>query len=358
MIQTAIALSELGVKACLIEGEPSILSSYAGTLESYKLGRTRSFLRDTIGVMRTAMKTRCDSVYAFSDYFPESVVPSFLVALITRKSLFVNVTNTAYRAADGRRFLGLLRSRFQSGPEIGSVLAFAIFHASRRLACRFGTCFVANRYMGSYAKSRLHARRTIVVGAGVEKFWYERTGAETSFDCVYSGRFDPSKRVPILIRAWQIVVNKKPDARLLLIGESGTELPLVKRLVGDLGLTSNVVFAGYVNDRRVLANMVMSAKVFVFPSVMEGFGLVIAEAMAAGLPCVLSDVEPLREVFGESAILVTPDEPSAFAGAILGLLLDEVKRLEYSAQSVALARSFTWDSVGKKVFAGLSEPSV
>jgi glycosyltransferase involved in cell wall biosynthesis len=279
-----------------------------------------------------------------------------LVALITRKRLFVNVTNTAHKAADGRRFLGLLRSRVLSGPEIRSVLSFAIFHASRRLACRIGTCFVTNRFMESYAKSRLHARRTIVVGAGVEKFWYERTRVETSFDCVYSGRFDPSKRVPTLIRAWQIVVKKKPDARLLLIGESGTELPFVKRLVEDLGLSSNVVFAGYVNDRRVLADMIRSARAFVFPSVLEGFGLVIAEAMAAGLPCVLSDVEPLREVFGEAAVLVKPDEPSAFADAVLGLLLDDVKRLEYSARSESLAQSFSWDSVGKKVLAALSEP--
>jgi glycosyltransferase involved in cell wall biosynthesis len=127
-------------------------------------------------------------------------------------------------------------------------------------------------------------------------------------------------------------------------------------MVDDFGLSSNVVFAGYVNDRMVLSDMIRSARVFVFPSVQEGFGLVVAEAMAAGLPCVLSDVEPLREVFGEAALLVRADDPSAFADAILGLLLDEGKRQEYSARSESLARKFSWSEVSKRVLAALSTP--
>jgi glycosyltransferase involved in cell wall biosynthesis len=356
MIQTAIGLRELGVKACMVEGEPSILFGSARVLEAYKLSGNRRFLSDAIGIIRMVRKTKSDSIYAFTDFFPETIVPCFLAALITRKRLFVNVTSTAYKAEDGRRFLGLLRSKLLKMPEIRPVLVFAIFHASRRLTFRMGTCLVKDHFMESYAKSRLRARRTFVVGAGVERFWFERTSVERSFDCVYSGRFDPHKRVSTLIRAWQIVVRKKPDARLLLIGESGTEFPMVKRLVDDFGLSSNVVFAGFFNDRRVLADKVRSARVFVFPSVQEGFGLVIAEAMAAGLPCVLSDVEPLREVFGEAAILVRADEPSAFADAILGLLLDEGKRLEYSARSESLAQSFSWSTVAKKVLAALSGP--
>jgi len=339
----------------MVEGKPSILSNYARVVESYTLSGSRKFLRDAIGIMHVVRNTGSDSIYAFTDYFPETIVPCFLAAVVARKKLFVNVTNTAYRAADGRNFLGLMKSRVTGRPGIRPLIAFAAFHASRRLAFGKGTCLVMNHFMESYAKSRLRARRVFVVGAGVEKFWYDKIGAEKLFDCVYSGRFDPSKRVPILIRAWQIVVKKKPDARLLLIGEGGPELPVAKRLVDDYGLSSNVEFAGFVNDRQVLTEKVKSASVFVFPSVQEGFGLVIAEAMAAGLPCVLSDVEPLRGVFGEAAILVRPDEPSAFADAILGLLFDEQKRLEYSARSESLAQSFSWSKVARNVLAALCE---
>lgn len=339
----------------MVEGKPSILFEYARVLEPYTLGGTRGFLRDAVGIMSAIRKTRADLIYAFSDYFPETVVPCLLAAIVARKKLFVNVTSMAYKAADGRKLLGLIRSTILDRPGIRPTLAFFTFHASRRIVWRLGTILVANRFMEMYAKSRLHARRTFVVGAGVEKFWYDRTETEKLFDCVYSGRFDPSKRVPVLIRAWQMVVKKKPDAMLLLIGEGGPDLPLVKRLVGEFGLSSNVTFAGFINERRVLASKVRSARVFAFPSVQEGFGLVIAEAMAAGLPCVLSDVEPLREVFSEAAILVKRDDPSAFADAILGLLLDEGRRLEYSARSESLAQNFSWSTVAKKVLAALGE---
>jgi glycosyltransferase involved in cell wall biosynthesis len=338
----------------MVEGKPSILSGPARALEAFTLSAKRTFLGDTIGVMRMVRKTRTELIYAFSDFFPETLAPCLLAAVVLRKKLFVNVTSTAYSAEDGRRLLGLIRDRVKREPGIRPVLAFAAFHVSRRLAFRMGTVLVANHFMESYSKSRLRARRTIVVGAGVESFWYERTMAEKSFDGVYSGRFDPSKRVPTLIRAWKIVVTKKPDAMLLLIGESGAELPLVRRLVDDLGLPSSVVFAGFIDDRHVLADRVKSARVFVFPSVHEGFGLVVAEAMAAGLPCVISDVEPLREVFGKAALLVRADDPSAFADAILGLLFDEKRRLEYSAQSESLAQSFSWSTVANKVLAALS----
>jgi len=98
---------------------------------------------------------------------------------------------------------------------------------------------------------------------------------------------------------------------------------------------------------------VRSARVFVFPSVHEGFGLVIAEAMAAGLPCVLSDVEPLREVFGEAAILVKGGQPPLFAEAVLGLLLDDKRRQKYSERSALLARRFTWEAVARNVLSAM-----
>jgi glycosyltransferase involved in cell wall biosynthesis len=356
MVQTAIALHELGVKISIVEGKPSILLGSARGLEAYKLENDRGFLGDTIGVIRMVRKTRSDTIFAFTDFFPETMVPCFFAALVTHKRLYVNVTSTAYRADDGRKFLGLIRNRVQGRPKMGPLLAFITFHASRRIAFRVGTCFVASHYVESYAKSRLHARRTFVVGAGVEEFWFERASGKKSYDGVYSGRFDSSKRVPVLIRAWQMVVRRKPDARLLLIGEFGDEFALVKRLVNELGLVSNVVFAGYMSDRRALADMVQSARVFVFPSVQEGFGLVIAEAMAAGLPCILSDVEPLREIFGEAALLVRPDDPSAFADVILGLLLDEGRRLDYATRSESMARKFSWSEVSKRVLSALVAP--
>jgi len=353
MVHTAISLRNQGVKVRIVEGRPSVVTGLAPTLEVRVLANRRGFLSDTIAVVGLARRTKSDFIYAYSDFFPETIVPSLFASLITRKRLLVNITHNTYKAEDGRIFLGLISSRAKKEPKIKPVLSFAIFHAARRMGCRTGTCFVKSHFMESYARSRLHAQRVFLVGGGVDKVWYDRTGAEKSVDCVYSGRFDSHKRVSNLIKAWQEVCRKKPDAKLLLIGETGDEFPLVKQLVKDLGLSSNVIFAGFVNDRRALAERVRSAKLFVSASVQEGFGLAVAEAMAAGLPCVLSDVEPMRELFGEAALLVRPDDPLALSDAILRLLLDEDERSELSGKSESLSKRFSWDSVAERTLASL-----
>jgi glycosyltransferase involved in cell wall biosynthesis len=359
-IQTALHLRGLGVDVYTIERSPSVLSGQARELKAYRLSGSRGLLGDIIGVIRMVRRTHCDSIYAFTDYVPETIVPSFLAAYITRKEIFVNVLGapgvTGRRTEDALPFHVLIRDRVRRRPGFRSLIAFAAFQASRRLACRMGACLVATHFVESYTNSLLHARRTFVVGRGVEEFWFGRTSAGMPYDGVYSGRFDVSKRVSALVRAWEIVVAKKPDAKLLLIGESGEEFPLVQRMVSDLGLTSNVTLAGFVKDRGILADMVRSARLFIFPSSKEGFGLVVAEAMAAGLPCVLSDIPPLREVFGGSAVFANAGEPSVFAGAILDLLHDEPKRLEYAERSRSLAKTFAWDEVASKVLTALTMP--
>ncbi|HXY56895.1 MAG TPA: glycosyltransferase, partial [Nitrososphaerales archaeon] len=353
MIQTAVAMSALGAKVAMLEGAPSILFADARFVDGYTVSGRRSVLGDAIGIVRTLRRTRSNCIYAFTDFFPETMVPSFIAAAVTRRRLFVNITNTAHAADDGRVLLGLLMSRVKRGPVDRSLVGFAAFHLSRRAAFRTGTCLATNRFIEAYSKSRLRAPQVSVVGAGVEDFWYEKKEVPKAYDGVYVGRFDRSKRVPTLIRAWQRVTAVKPDSRLLLVGESGEDFAMVKRMVDELNLTPSVSFAGFIGDRRRLADMVRSARVFVFPSVHEGFGLVIAEAMAAGLPCVLSDVEPLREVFGEAAILVKGDQPPLFAEAVLGLLLDDERRQKYSERSALLARRFTWEAVARNVLSAM-----
>ena len=354
-IQIASGLRELGVRVTLVERNPSLVLGHGGALEEYRLSDSGGLLGDVLGVIRMVRATRPDSIYAFSDHRPETIVPSFVAALATRRRLFVAVLDDAYRAEDAQPFLGLIRGRVRRGLGFRSLLAYASFHASRRLACRMGACLESSRFMESYVRSVLHARRTYVVGRGVEEFWFERTGAGKDYDCVYWGRFNWWKRVSTLIRAWKIVVGRKPDARLLLIGGYGEELPLVSRLVDDFGLKANVTFRGWINDRRLLAGEVRSARLFVFPSIREGFPGSAREAMAAGLPCVLSDIAPMRDAFGDSAVFARPDDPTSFAEAILGLLFDEKRRLDYSERSRQLAKNFSWSEVANQVLGALSE---
>jgi glycosyltransferase involved in cell wall biosynthesis len=353
-VQIALNLRELGVDVYMIERSPSAVLAHDQALKEYTLRGNGGLLSDIIGVVKMVRKIDCDSLYAFSDHRPETIVSSFIAALITRKKLFVAVLDDAHRVEDAQPFLSLIKGRVRRRPRIRSLLAYAAFHSSRRLACRMGTCLESSRFSESYVRSFLHARRTFVVGRGVEQFWFDRTNMDTTYDGVYWGRFNWWKRVSTLIRAWKIVVAKKQDAKLLLIGDYGEELPLVKCLVKDFGLSSNVTFKGWVNDRRVLAGEIRSARLFILPSIREGFPGSAREAMAAGLPCILSDIAPMRDVFGDSAVFARADDPSAFANAILDLLFDERKRLDYSERSKSLAKNFSWNEVAKNVLSALS----
>jgi glycosyltransferase involved in cell wall biosynthesis len=359
-IQTALHLRGLGVDVYTIERRPSVILRHARDLKAHTLGKNQGLIGDIIGVIKMIRETRCDTVYAYTDYVQETIVPCFLAAFVTHRKLFVNVLGapgvSGRRTEDSQSFIGLIRERVRLKPGFRSLVRYALFQASRRLGCRTGTCLVATHFVESYTRSLLHSRRTYVVGGGVEKLWFDKTGAEKTYDGVYSGRFDRSKRVSTLVRAWKMVVTRKPDAKLLLIGDSGAEFPLVERLITDLGLSSNVTLAGFVKDRVILADMVRSARLFIFPSVKEGFGLVVAEAMAAGLACILSDIPPLREVFGGSAVFVHADDPTAFADAIIDLLSDRTKLTEYSERSRLLAKNFSWDGVARKVLSAMTMP--
>lgn len=103
------------------------------------------------------------------------------------------------------------------------------------------------------------------------------------------GRFDEVKNHRRIVSIFKELIIKKPDAYLLLVGD-GTLRPLVEEQARQLGLSERVVFAGI---RRDVPELMLGAMdVFLFPSLFEGLGLVLVEAQAAGLPCVISDVIP------------------------------------------------------------------
>jgi glycosyltransferase involved in cell wall biosynthesis len=85
-----------------------------------------------------------------------------------------------------------------------------------------------------------------------------------------------------------------------------------------------------------------AAAVFCFPSLYEGFGLPVIEAMACGTPVVCGNTSSLPEVAGEAAVLVEPTNVEAIAGGLKELLADEGRRLALAAAGLARARNFTW----------------
>ncbi len=137
------------------------------------------------------------------------------------------------------------------------------------------------------------------------------------------GRRAPYKNLSGLIQAFARLVKTCPSpCHLVIIGPTDPRYGEPELLVAKLGLNESVTFTGYISDSD-LAELYNCASLFVCPSLYEGFGLPVLEAMAAGVPVVSSDRSSLPEACGDAALLVDPTDPNAMARAMARVLTDK-----------------------------------
>ena len=117
-----------------------------------------------------------------------------------------------------------------------------------------------------------------------------------------------------------------------------------------LGLRDAVRFTGFVDDDH-LPDVYRGALLFVYPSLYEGFGLPVLEAMACGVPVITSNRASLPEVAGDAALLVDPTQPEALAAAMSALLHDSAMRQALRAKGLARAAAYTWKLVAQRTVA-------
>lgn len=192
-----------------------------------------------------------------------------------------------------------------------------------------------------------------LVGAGVpdELFTLERREEEY---LLYFGRLDwYQKGLDTLLDAMAILAGRHAGLELRLAGR-GKDADRVRAAVRGLGIDANVRMLGPVDEeaRRALFR---GAIVAVMPSRFEGFGLVAAEAMAAGIPLVAAAAGALPEVVAppEGGVLVPPEDPSSLADAVTSLLMDPSRRQVLSRTARRSAERFRWDRVASEHLAFL-----
>lgn len=190
-----------------------------------------------------------------------------------------------------------------------------------------------------------------LVGAGVgdEFFAVERREADY---LLFFGRLDIfQKGLDTLVAAYATLRrSRRPGSTppLLLAGR-GKDAEAVERLAREQGVAEHVTLLGPVTDARRL-ELLSGARVLLMPSRFEGFGLVAAEAMAAGAPVVAAAAGSLPEVVDapRGGVLVPPDDPAALAGAVSGLLDDDARRAALSASARESARRYRWAAVADR----------
>jgi glycosyltransferase involved in cell wall biosynthesis len=169
------------------------------------------------------------------------------------------------------------------------------------------------------------------------------------------GRIHPRKDLETFVRAAGIVAHQVPDCRFAVVGvaEAAVEKTYqeqVARLVRELGLDGRFTFAG---ARRDIPAVMRALDLFVLTSRHEGFGRVVAEAMAAARPVVVTNEGALPELVGDGAagLCAAPGNPDSFAAQILRLLADREGARAMGARAAEAARKFDVDVIADRVWA-------
>jgi glycosyltransferase involved in cell wall biosynthesis len=162
------------------------------------------------------------------------------------------------------------------------------------------------------------------------------------------GTIEPRKDYVSLVRAMAAIWPVLPDLRLVIAGPSGWGRPELDAVIDELGVADRVLCLGYVSD-RAKADLLDGAEVMAYPSLYEGFGLPVLEAMQAGIPVVSTTAGAIPEVAGRAAVLVEPRDPSALAGALLTVLEDDGLRAQLGEAGRRRAAGFSWDDTADEL---------
>jgi glycosyltransferase involved in cell wall biosynthesis len=169
---------------------------------------------------------------------------------------------------------------------------------------------------------------------------------------LYLGRHDPYKNLPRLITAFAELLKNHPSAdvreyELWLVGSTDKRFtPILESQIRELGITQQVKFLNYVAYDH-LPILIQNAIALVFPSLWEGFGFPVLEAMGCGTPVITSNLSSLPEVAGDATIFVNPYKTHEITDAMAKIAVDSEMRSHLSQLGLKQARNFSWEKTGE-----------
>jgi len=173
------------------------------------------------------------------------------------------------------------------------------------------------------------------------------------------GTIGPHKNLITVVKAMKVLRQRGAlSFQLLVVGAQGRRNSEVLAALQSSHMTDNDFrFLGFVPEED-LPMLYSGASSFVFPSLYEGFGLPLVEAMACGAPVIASNTSSIPEVVGEAALLVPPTQPEAFAEAILRVRSDEGLRRAMIEKGIDRASCFRWDTAARQLMSSIREAVV
>ena len=216
--------------------------------------------------------------------------------------------------------------------------------------------FIKSKFLGYF---QVPEEKVEIVPLGVQESFFERSSnreiTAAKADHGISGRYilsvgnlHPRKNFERLIEAFtRLKRESRVPHKLVIIGKTVWSYEGIFAKVSEAGMEDGVVFTGFVPDEHLRA-LYQGAEIFVFPSLYEGFGLPVLEAMASGLPVACSRESTLPEVVGEAGLLFDPLDIEAIKGSMNQLLEDEGLRERLRQDGLERAKTFSWKEAAEK----------
>ena len=284
-----------------------------------------------IGVINKGLKLDFDIIQA-SQTFP--LLPSSFLSKMKKRPL-VAVYHDIYGYSFSLKDKGLLRG----------VIRGSVEHITLKM--NYDAIIAVSRStMKKLLKYGIDEEKIKVITGGVDLKMIDPIKEEKTStpSILFVGRLVPHKRVEDLLKAFSIVLKTNPKTNLYIVG-TGKHKDFLQEYASSLNLEKKVTFTDYVTESEKI-RLMKKAHVLVLPSIMEGFGLVLIEAMACKTPVIATDLGGPKEVVvdNETGFLVEPFNPKALAEKIGSIINDEKFRTRMGeAGRRRVEELYTWD---------------
>lgn len=221
-------------------------------------------------------------------------------------------------------------------------LIIAISHFSREHFLKTFPHYPADKIVVVHPASRFsHTNKELTKSKKLDKLTNDQFWLSV-------GTLEPRKNIKLLLKTYADLKSKQPTLPLVLAGKQGWMIDHLEEILRDLNLTEDVHVLGYVDDEE-LKWLYQNCFCLIYPSLFEGFGLPILEAMTLGAPVITSNVSSIPEVIGSAGIMVNPTDSAELMAAMMEVASNAEYRQKMKSLSIQQSLLFSWENTAKKV---------
>jgi len=298
-----------------------------------------SFFFRLFDALFNVLRKKVSIVYSTSDFFPDTI-PAFFYKLFHPKTRWIQCVfhiYTHWSKRPGNKVINFF------GYYLQKLSLFLIKRKADRII------LINHLVKKDLIKLGFDKKKLKVIDCGVDIEYFDKIKkTKSKYDVIFLARLNSSKGIFDLIPLWRLVVKQIPNASLGVIGGGDESIKLeLKDLIKKNKLRKNIFILGYLNDKKAYS-LLKSGEAFLFPSHEEGWGIVIAEAMACKLPVISWDLPVYKELFENKIIKVKEGDIRLLSKKVIDLLKNKNKRLTLGKKGYKFVKKYSWKRVSRE----------